>query len=163
MSHDLFDLAAESRELLNKLSDLDLDDQTILDTLEAETGELQSRATNIVAAARNLDTLAAAIREQEQRMAQRRQAIEKRAERIRNSVRDAMDVAGIKKIESPWFVVAVRENPPSVVVEDERQVPMMFMREPPPVVDKAAVKAAMQAGTDVPGCKLTRTRSLSVR
>lgn len=163
MSTDLFDLAGEARALLTRLSELDLDEQTVLDTLEAETGDLQVRATNIVAVARSLESAAEAIREQEQRMAQRRQALERRAARIRDYVRDAMQVAGIERISSPWFVVSVRENPPLVVIDDERQVPMLYMREPPAVPDKTAIKAALQAGQDVPGARLDRRKSLQVR
>jgi hypothetical protein len=163
MTH-LFDLAAEARALRERLTDLELDDQTIADTLEGETGELTTRATNIVAVAMELDASAAAIKEAEQRMAARRKAIEHRAERLRAFVRDAMSLASIKEIRCPYFVARLAENPPSVVVDRDDQVPAEFLRtktttEP----DRVAIKAALQAGQDVPGARLVRTIGLRVR
>lgn len=46
----LFQLAAEHRALSDKLHDLDLDDQTIADTLESEGGDLVEKCKNVAAA-----------------------------------------------------------------------------------------------------------------
>ena len=40
----LFELAAEYRAISDKLHDLDLDDQTIADTLESLNGDIQEKA-----------------------------------------------------------------------------------------------------------------------
>lgn len=164
MSTNLFDLAGEARALRERLIDLELDEQTVLDTLEGETGELTARSANIVAVALEIEAQAAAIREAEQRMAQRRKALDNRAERLRAYVRDALQVAGISRVECPWFVATVQQNPPSVVIDSEEQLPALYLRERTTVeADKAAIKAALQAGHDVPGARLVRTVGLRVR
>ena len=79
----LYDIAAEYRQTADKLADLDLDEQTIADTLEGMSGALEVKAQNVVMFARNLEATATAIKEAETAMAARRKAIENRAAGLR--------------------------------------------------------------------------------
>lgn len=153
----LFVLAADFRDAAEKLSDLDLDTQTVADTLEGLAGEVEEKAVNVAAFVRNLEATADAIKSAEADMAERRKRIETRAAALRAYLQRCMEMTGISKIESPYFRLTIRANPPSVDVFDPAQIPAEYMRTPPPpptVPDKPAIKAALQAGTDVPGAKL---------
>jgi len=161
----LYELAAEYRTACAKLADLDLDDQTIADTLEGLSGDLEVKAQNVAMFAKNLEATAAAIKEAEGQMAARRKAIENRAAGMRAYLLANMQHAGILKIESPYFKIAVRENPPAVEVFEPDLIPAQFMRQPeppPPTPDKTAIKTALQAGLDVPGAKLSRGVRLDI-
>ncbi|MFE8033814.1 siphovirus Gp157 family protein [Thiohalocapsa marina] len=162
----LFEVAAEYRDMAERLADLDLDDQTIADTLEAEGGALVAKGTNVAFVVRNLEASAEAIKAAEQQMSARRKAIEARSKRLRDYLLDAMQLAGVSKIESPHFVLSVRANPPSVNVFDAAQVPADFMRqpEPPPAEpDKKRIAEALKAGQDVPGCALSRSHRIEIK
>ena len=162
----LYVLANEFRDVAEKLSNMDLDEQTIEDTLESLSGELEVKATNTAMVVRNLEAGAEAIKQAEQAMAARRKALEARAARIRDYLLANLMVAGIQKVECPLFKVAVRTNPDAVEVFEPGLIPAQFMRQPeppPPAIDKAAIKEAIKAGQDVPGCKLTRGNRLEIR
>lgn len=162
----LYVLAQEYRQAADTLADLDLDEQTIADTLEGMSGDLEAKATNVVLLARNLEATAASIKTAEAAMAVRRKALENRADGLRRYVLSAMQVTGIQKISCPYFALSVRANPASVDVFDAAQVPAEFMRqpEPPPATpDKTAIKDALKAGRDVPGCRLTVGQRLEVK
>lgn len=162
----LYEIATEYRNAVEKLADLDLDEQTIADTLEGLGGELEVKAQNVVMFTRNLESTAAAIKEAEAQMAARRKAIERRADGLKRYTLAAMQAAGVEKIECPYFKLSIRANPPAVEVFDERQVPIDYMRvpEPPPAApNKDAIKAALKAGQDVPGCRLTQSVRLEVK
>lgn len=162
----LYQIAADFRADADKLAELDLDDQTLADTLESLSGDLEVKATNTVMLARNLEAAAAQIKEAEKAMADRRKAIEKRAEGIRCYVLESMLVAGIEKIECPLFRIAVRDNPPSVQIDDERQIPAAYLADPPPpapVPDKKLIAQALKDGFDVPGARLARGKHLEVK
>lgn len=162
----LYELAQDFRATADKLADLELDEQTISDTLESLSGDLEAKAINVAAFCRNIEANAAAIKEAEAQMAARRKAIENRAARVRDYLLANMMVSGIQKIESPYFKLAVRENPPAVEVYEPGLIPVEFMRQPeppPPAVDKTAIKEALKAGQDVPGCKLTRGNRLEIK
>jgi hypothetical protein len=163
---NMYEIALSFRAEADKLADLDLDPQTLEDTLDAISGELETKAVNTAAVLRNIEASAAAIKEAEAQMAARRKALEHRAARIKDWLLANMMVAGIHKIECPHFRLAVRENPPAVEIYEPGLIPADFMRqpEPPPAApDKTAIKEALKAGREVPGCKLTRGHRLEVR
>ena len=161
----LFILAQEHRALSDKLHDLDLDDQTILDTLEGESTEIVEKSKAVAAVFRNLESDAKQIKEAEQQLADRRKAIEKRAESLKNYLKANMEIAGIHKIECPWFVISIAQNPEAVTVEDESLIPRDYFKEIPAsfVLDKNLLKSAIKDGFDVPGARLTRGTNLRIK
>lgn len=162
----LYVLADQYMADLAKLEELDLDEQTVSDTLESLGGELEVKATNVAAFARNLEASAEAIKGAEAAMAARRKAIENRASRIREYLKLNMERTGILKIECPQFALSIKKNPPAVHVEAPELVPAEYMKTPPPpppVLDKKAVGEALKAGKDVPGCRLEQGTRLDIR
>lgn len=153
----LFILAEQHRALADRLTDLDLDDATIADTLDSEAGELEAKATATAMVVRNLEAAAAAMKEAEGSIAKRRKAAEARAENLRAYLLASMLRAGIKRVDHPMLAVAVKGKAASVDVFDERQVPAEFFDRPPPPaykVSKSRIAAAIKAGQEVPGAKL---------
>lgn len=162
----LYALAAEYRAAAEKLADLDLDEQIIADTLEGMAGELEVKATNTAMVVRNMQALAAQIKEAEAAMAARRKSLESRAEGLMRYLLTNMQMAGIQKIDSPYFTLSVKNNPGSVVINEPRLVPAEFMRQPdppPPAPDKKAIAEALKAGRDVPGCHLVNGQRLEIK
>lgn len=162
----LYELAAEYRQALETLAELDLPEEVVEDTLEGLKGEIEVKATNVAAFVRHLESLACAIKEAEEKMAARRKALEARAERIRSYLLNNMQACGITKIECPWFVVAIRKNPPSAEVVDERLLPERFLvapPPPPPKPDKRAILEALKRGEDVPGARLAQGVRVEIR
>lgn len=162
----LYVLAGEYRAAAEKLAELDLDPQTVADTLEGLSGDLEQKAVAVAMVARNFDATAVAIKEAEAAMAARRKAIENRSAGLRNYLLACMQSTGIKKIDCPHFTLSVRDNPPAVDVFDAAQIPAEYMRQPeppPPAPDKAAIKEAIKAGRDVPGARLTQGQRLDVK
>lgn len=162
----LYQLSEQYLADLEKLNDLDLDEQTIADTLESLGGELQEKATNVAAFIRNTEALADQIKQAEEAMASRRKALERRAESIRTYLQHNMQRCGITKIESPWFQISIRKNPPSVVVDDPALIPADLMRQPeppPPAPDKKAIKEALTNGFAVPGARLETTERVQIK
>jgi len=163
---NLYEIALTYRDAADKLADLDLDPQTLEDTLESLSGDLEEKATNTAFLIRNLEANAAAIKDAEAAMAARRKALENRAARVKDWVLANMMLAGVQKIECPYFKVSVRDNPAAVEVYEPGLIPAEFMRQPeppPPAVDKTAIKEALKAGQDVPGCKLTVGKRLEIK
>jgi hypothetical protein len=129
MKPTLFEIAKVYRDDIEKLGDLDLPDEVIADTLEGMGGELAVKGRSIAAFAADLDTTASAIKDAEARMKARRQAVERRAERLRHYLLAGMQFAGIEKIDGPDFCVKLRTNPPAVEVFDAAQVPDEYLRK----------------------------------
>jgi len=161
----LFELAAEYRAISDKLHDLDMDEQTIADTLESIGGDLQEKSVNVAKYFRNMEADADKIEEAAKAMMERARAIRKRAASLKKYLHDNMERAGITKIESPWFVVSIKNNPASVKIDDESLIPDDYMREIPAKFepDKKMIKSAMDEGYQVPGCHIERGTRLEIK
>lgn len=162
----LYEISQTYREALDVLTDpeLDLPNEVIADTLEGLQGNLEDKAIAVAQFFKNLEATAVAIKEAEQRMSQRRKAIENRVAAIKDYLKINMESCGISKIESPWFALSIAKNPAAVDILDEDSLPDDFveivtMRK----VNKTAIKQAIESGADVPGAVLTRGTRLVIR
>lgn len=166
MSASLYVLAEEYRAVAEKLASLDLDEQTIADTLEGLSGALEVKSASIAMMAREYLATADAIKSATADMGKREKAYRKRAERLLEHIRSGMITAEITKIESPFISLSIRDNPPSVVIHSENLIPDEYMRhsEPPaPSPDKQAIARALKEGVDVPGAHLEQGKRLEVK
>lgn len=166
MSLALYQIAAEHRAMVDRLMQHNDDAQSIADTIEAESYPLEVKAQNVAYAIRNLEASAAAIKDAEKQMAERRKAIEKRAEHVREYLKTCMEVAGVTKVECPHFALSIRKNPASVDIFEPALVPAQYMKQPeppPPVPDKKAIKADIDAGVEVPGAMLVHGTRLEIK
>lgn len=169
MELTLYQIAAEYREAADTLAELDLDEQTIADTLESISGDLTTKSQNVAFVIRNLEGMVEQIGVAVEAMQARAKAIQKRAERVREYLLMNMQMAGVQKIECPYFSLAVRENPAKVIVDDEKQIPAAYMTDPAPPPppepkpDKKLIAKALKDGHDVPGCRLERGKRLEIK
>lgn len=159
MNLSLFQIAQQHRQLVDKLADLDLDEQTLADTLEAESWPIEQKCENTMFVVRAAQLQQEAIDAEIERLSMLRERIAGRESSLRRLLETGMQIAGITKITAGTFSLALQKNPPSVEILDEKQLPAKFMRtpEPKPVVpapDKKLIAAALKAGEPVPGAKL---------
>jgi hypothetical protein len=162
----LYQVAADHRQMVERLMECQDDAAAIADTIEAESFPLELKAQNVAYAIRNLESSAEAIKEAESQMTERRKRIEKRAEQIREYLKTCMEVAGVQKIECPHFALTIAKNPAAVEIFEPSMVPVAYMRQPeppPPSPDKARIKESLKAGTDVPGCLLAQGTRLVIK
>ena len=151
---------------MQKLQEMEIDEQTFADTLEGLSGELEIKATNVAMFIRNLEASADAIKVAEKAMADRRKLIESKANRLKEYLLENMVRTGITKIESPHFVLSVRKNPPAVDVFNQEMIPDEYfdIPEPPaPTLNKNRLKEDLKAGVVIDGARLTAGQSLSIK
>lgn len=160
----LYQISQEHRALADALQDMELDEQTIADTLEAESS-LVEKSQSVAFVIRNMETFAAAVKAEADAMAERAKRVQKRADSIKTYLHNCMNLAGVQKIEHPQFTISIRKNPESVQIFEEKLLPPDYLREIPAsyAPDKALIKQAIKDGHEVPGAKLTRTESLQIK
>jgi hypothetical protein len=161
----LYELAGTYRALSDKLHDLNLPEEVIADTLESEAGDLIEKGTNVAKVFRNLEALANQIKEAEAQMAARRKAIENRAESLKTYLKTNMEECGIQKIESPWFVISIKQNPEALQVDNVESIPRKYFKKVPVsyFLDKSLCKQAIKDGAKIKGCHLSRSTRLEVK
>lgn len=163
----LYAITGEYAQLMHRLDSLDLDAQAIADTIEASglTEALQDKAQGVEIVARMAVQHVPAIDAEIARLQALKKAREAVADGLRDYIKRCMEAAGIEKIECPLFKITIAKNPPAVEVIDPLSIPAQFMAVPepkPPAPDKKAIAAAIKAGQDVPGARLTQSTRLKV-
>lgn len=161
----LFELAAEFRALADKLNDSDLDQETISDTLDGASGDLEEKIINTAKYYRNIEADADKIEEAAKAMLARAKTLRTHSGHIKTYLQSNLERAGLQKVNSPWFVVTLAQNQEAVTVDDETLIPRDYFKEVPVsfVLDKLMVKQAMKDGYEVPGARLTRGTSLRIK
>lgn len=160
----LYVLASEFRAAAEKLADLDLDPQTVSDTLEGLSGELEVKAQNVAHMVRAFEADAAAMKEWAKSATERAKAVENRAEALRDYLARCMETTGIEKIEGPGVKIGFRKSS-AVVIDGIALIPAAFMRTPeppPPAPDKKAIAEAIKAGEAVPGAHIEHRKNLQI-
>lgn len=74
-----------------------------------------------------------------------------RSERARDIIRRILEALDLPSIERPTYTASLAEGPKAVVISEEAEIPDRYIRHAP---DKPAIKRALAAGEDVPGCTL---------
>jgi len=162
----LYEISHDYLKALDLFTDpeADIPLEAALDTLEGIEDQLQDKAVNVAKFMQNLEATAKAIKEAEQQMARRRRAMENRVRWLRDYLKYSMEAAGVTKIESPWFRLAVQKNPEAVEITNEAVVPADYKSEVVTVrIDKATIREALKSGIEVPGAVLTQGTRLAVR
>jgi hypothetical protein len=65
-----------------------------------------------------------------------------------------MVIGELKTLELPDCTLTIARRAPGLVIVDESRIPSQFWVQPPPKLDKAAVKAALNNNLDIPGAAL---------
>lgn len=160
----LYQIAQEYHELESLAGD-DIPDIVIQDTLESLGGELTDKVVSIAKFIRNVEASAKQIDEAAEAMHMRAVRANKLAERIKAYVLVNMTLAGVTKIECPYFRVAVHKNPETVNIAEDAVVPEKYLvipPPPPPKPDKKAIKEALKAGENIDGCWLSQGEHLRI-
>ena len=169
---------------MNTLYELDAKIAEVLDTgfemscIDAETGEIdetqlaiyleqlqldrKTKIDNIAVYVKNLEAEAVAIRAEEKRLKERREAKERKAERLKNYIKTSMLLQGETKFESARVSMALR-NSKAVVVDESKLESVYFINKIVQSVDKKAIKAALEAGILVEGAMLEERKNLQIK
>lgn len=164
----LYTLRQDYIELITKLSDMDLDAQTIADTIES-TGIVESfneKAQNIVLVSRQFEAHCDVIDIEIKRLQELKKQRQNVSDKLKDYLLQNMLAAQIDAIESPICTIKIRNNPESVDVFEQALVPTEYMdwpALPPPKPNKTLIKTTLKSGCDVPGCKLVRSQSLIIK
>ena len=163
MGISLYHMTENYRQALAELTDADLPEEVVADTLEALEGELIQKGQAVAAFALNLSAEIDAIKAVEKRISERCKALEKRADSLREYLRTNMEKAGISEIKAldGSFTAKLAKGRPSVVIDDESLIPddsefVRWKRE----ISKTAIADAIKNGQDVPGAHIEVRPSL---
>lgn len=160
----LYQMTQEYTEAFEALSDADLPPEAVRDTLEGLQGEIAVKGANVAAFILNLEAEADKVKLVEKRIAERRKALENKADKMRDYLKQNMERCGITNIKAldGSFSATLTKPRASVVIDNDRALPGDLVKtktEP----DKAAIKVALESGREVEGAHLEYNAGLQIR
>jgi hypothetical protein len=142
------------------LLDLDIDEQTLADTLESIEGEFEDKADAICHVIANLDADIEALDSEAKRLQARKNTFSNRKDSLKSYLRSHMELIDKKKIETAKFTINCVAGRDMVGEVDYSKLPARFMYLPEveEKLDSKMLLEALKAG-NVQGAKLGKTKS----
>ena len=131
----------------------EIDASTLQDTLEGITN-LHEMIPVVIRSALVDEALQAGLRTRIEDMRLRLTRLAERGLKKRQLALEAMNEAGLKKMEQPDFTVSTRLGAPPLVVNSEKDVPESYWIPQPPKLDRQTLTSDLRHGDQVPGACL---------
>lgn len=156
-----------SQDLQNALDNLVYDEETgeILsgwEAVEALDMALDEKLENCALAYKNCLAAMAAFAGEIKAFQKRKKSAENTAERLKNSIKNAMEKAGKNNLETARAALSFRKSE-SVNLTDVKAIPVKYMKFKDPEPDKTAIRKAIKDGQSVPGAILIKNRNLQIK
>ena len=161
----LYQLTDEYRQLLELAASEEADEESFAAALADLQGEITTRAVALAQVALNLEAFESQIEAAIEAMSKRANRAKKRAESIRAYLKERMEIASINKVDSPFFTLAIRKNPPRLVIAEDALVPRDYLRVIPERLEpnKPEITKALKSGIEIDGCRLEATTRLEIK
>lgn len=160
----LYEIDAGIQELLSEVDPETGELITDYEALDALLMERETKIENIVLFIKNLSSDVRELKAEEAALAERRKKTEKKAERLREYVSHAL---GGEKFQTPRCCVSFRRSTALELGEGftewakEHADTLLRYKEPEP--DKAAIKAALVGGAEIPDAKLVQNTTMTIK
>ncbi len=164
MSFKLYELT----EMYQNIWDLVADEEVDLDTLETALSQvednLETKAESMAKLVKGIDGDVTALKEEENRLAKRRKALENKQEGIKQYLEYQLKAMNIDKVKTPLFTVSLQRNPPSVNIIDENLIPEQYKKTVTTTsIVKKDILDALKLGELIEGAEIKQGKSLRIR
>ena len=146
-----YKVGREAEAASDLLASLRGDDEAVQhDMVEGETGLLEALEAAIIEMD-DAEAIVAGCKDRIAVLSDRKAQAERRIERVRGLIEQAMHRVDLPSIRLPLATLSVKETAPKPIYEDEAKIPARFWKTGNPTLDRAAIKAALDEGETIPG------------
>ena len=136
---------------------LDLDDETLADTLEGITN-LHEMIATVIRSALVDEALSSGLRGRMDEMKERLSRLEVRANKKRELALHALSESGLIKLEQPDFTASTRAGSPALIVVSEQIIPEAYWLPQPPKLNRQVLLGELKRGASIPGAELSNPK-----
>lgn len=126
--------------------------------------QLEAKGVNYALVIRQMTGEADMIKGEIDRLTKLMKSKQNAADRLKNTIKSAMELYGIQSIKGELINITLRNNAGSVVIENDAQIPAEYVdvkevRTP----DKKAIKTALEGGAEIPGVYIQSSKSVIIK
>lgn len=158
----LYELSNEYLQLIEMADDPDIDEEAWADTLEGLEGELEMKADAYAVVIDEIKANKEKYKKEMDRINAMYKASDNAIDRMKRSLESMMISTGKTKFETELHKFNIQKNAPSLVIDNEQDIPLEYLvikQE----VNKTAIKDAIKAGETFEFAHLESSESLRIR
>lgn len=166
----LYELTSGYASFLEAIENGDIPADAIADTLESIEAEIDEKIDNTACMIKSLEAMEAAIKAEEDRLAERRKVKANLRERLKTYLSDMLLSMGKTEWESARNKISFRKTPGKVVVANERAFiewaaanDESLITIGKPTLNKTAIKLALEAGKQIEGAEIVVGQNMQLK
>ena len=160
----LYEITQDIAELEELINNEELSEEEITEVKSMIESVLNEKAEQIAYVIKNKESDIKAIKEEEKRLKEKRQSVEKSAERLKSYVLENLLMLDKKKIKTSVGDIAIRRSQAVEISTDVNTLDDKFKRVKTTVeADKKVLKEAIKDGELIDGVEIVENYSLNVR
>lgn len=161
----LYQINAEYADKLAALETAETEEEleSLYNAIDALDGDIAIKSEQYARVVQNLKANVEAYKTEIKRLQTAKEHAENAVKKMTSMLMETMHTAGFKTLQTPIGKWSLKLNPPAVEVVDVDRIPELFFRPQPLVLDKAALREALNRGVDIDGAHLIQRESLSLK
>ena len=160
---NIYELAADFLKVQELIEEGELDHEMLLNTLECLDYEIEEKAEGYAKIIKNLTAEVNGLKAEEERLSNKRKAIENNIDSLKRNLEEAMILTGKRKFKTDLFSFNIQKNPPSVKILDETKIPEEFRIPQPDKIDNKGILHQLKNGATFDFAEITQGESLRIR
>lgn len=165
----LYSITSEFARLIDLISEGEIPEEAVNDTLEAVNAEWEERADSVICAIKNFRAECAAIKAEEAALAERRKRKERTIERLEGYLSESFKTLGKESFESARHTVKFRASK-AVVIDDMTALIKYAMNNAPEAIrtvskieaNKDELKRLLEKG-EIDGARLEIRSNIQIK
>lgn len=163
----LYEIANDYLSLMEAIENGEIPEEALADTLESIESGIEEKADNIACILKNLSAEIAAIKAEENNLAERRKQREKTHDRLKEYLSETLQRIGKTKIETARNKITFRKSEAVEIDEEAFKTWAAFNRDDllkfKSEIDKTAVKAALKNGVELPNVRIVANQNIQIK
>lgn len=165
---NIYKLTYKYEEILDLLQSVDVSTneeyrQILEDTLESISDALDDKVEGYVKIIDQMRSDREMLKTERDRINERIKSLNNNVKRMQEVLYDTLKASGKDKVKTPLYSIWIQQNPPSVEVLDELEIPESYWIEQLPTLDKRQLLADLKEGKKVKGAQIKQGEGIRYR
>lgn len=160
---NIYELTNDFLHVQDLIEEGELDLEMLQNTLECLDYEIEEKAEGYAKIIKNLTAEIEGLKKEEERLANKRKAIENNITNLKKNLETAMILTGKKKFKTNLFSFNIKKNAPSLKILDDTKILDEFKIPQPDKIDNKAIIQQIKEGKEFTWAKLEQSESLRIR
>ena len=149
------------KSLKDILANADTDWKEFLDTVEKSKYSDEDIDTTLNEFD-ELEMMLCGLKEKIRELSSRKIRIQEKMDNLKTFIIYMMQEKSLNTLKKPCYTISVRKLTPSIVIEDESEIPSKYFKVSEPIIDKKFINQDIKDGIDIPGISIPTEKKLSL-